>query len=82
MLPVKGKRKTQQPQRGNKMKIYIITYRDCDCEGRACGYFKMFKAFTNKETAEKEKERAKKEYGWMRDCWTIEETRLYEEEEG
>ena len=63
------------------MKIYIITYRDIDCEGRAYGYFKMFKAFTNREQAEREKENAKKKYGWTRDCWTIEESRLYEEEE-
>ena len=64
------------------MKVYIITYRDCDCEGRVTGFPKVFKVFTNKDAAEKEKERANKEYGWMRAGWMVEESRLYEEEEG
>ena len=63
------------------MKIYVIMYRSVDCEGRAFGYFNMYKAFTNKEQAEREKEAAKEKYGWCRSSWTIEETLLFEEEE-
>jgi hypothetical protein len=58
------------------MKIYIITYRDCDMEGMAVGFPKIFKAFTNKEDAEKTMNAEKEKSGWMACGWTIVETEI------
>lgn len=62
----------------NKMKVYIITYRVCDMEGRPDGFPKIYKVFTNKERAEEAKKEAENKYGWRRCGWTVEEGQVEE----
>lgn len=62
------------------MKIYIITYRNCNCEGMVEGFPKIYKVFINKRNAEKAMDEAEKTFGWTRCAWKIEEKEIEEAE--
>lgn len=62
------------------MKVYIITYRNTDCEGRACGFPEIYKIFINKRNAERAMGEAQETFGWTRCAWTIEEKKIEEAE--
>ena len=64
------------------MEIYILTYKTINGAGRICGEPKIYKAVTDRQTAEREVEIAKAYWKGFRTKWEITESRLYGIKEG
>ena len=60
------------------MKLYIITYRACDIEGKPYCDRDTYKYFLDKEKAEKAMKEAEEKAGWTKIDWRIEEAEIEE----